>query len=49
MTDTISWTEPLDSTRERSCLGIEWEFGCGEVGGAGCMNDAGDVPVREWR
>ncbi|MGH9575800.1 MAG: hypothetical protein ACRD3R_00065, partial [Terriglobales bacterium] len=40
MADTTSWTEPLDSERERWYLGIECRRGSGEVHGERFMIDA---------
>ena len=49
MTDTTSWTEPLESERERGYLGIESDRGLGERRGAACMREAGRLPMRERR
>jgi hypothetical protein len=48
MADTISWTEPLDSTRELWCLGIEYDQGGGGVRVVACMNAAACVSIGEW-
>ena len=47
MSDTVSWTEPLESVRERPYLGIEY---CGwddEVCEVACMSEVSCVPIRE--
>jgi len=49
MTDTVSWTEPLGSTRERVFLGIECRRGNGDERGVACMGKARCVPVRGGR
>jgi len=46
MTDTVSWTEPLGSPRERLFLGIECRRGNGDERGVACMGKARCVPVR---
>ena len=49
MADTISWTEPLDSTAGWWYLGIEWVRGCGERRIAAHMSMAGVLPILETR
>ena len=49
MTDTVSWTEPLESARERWYLGNECDGGWGEVREAAYMSEASRVPIREER
>ena len=40
MADTVSWTEPLESERERPYLGNECDGGCDEVREVACMSEA---------
>ena len=49
MADTISWTEPRESERERWYLGNECGGGYGEERDLGCMSEASCVPMRKWR
>src|SRR3970040_2303394 len=49
MADTVSWTEPLVSVRERRYLGIECCGRSGDVREVACMSEASGVPIRVWR